>query len=382
MGILKAAFWSAWSLIFYTYALFPLLLAWIARRWGSGSVKSAPAEGDLPRVAMVVAAFDEEQSLPDKLANTWRLDYPADRLELLIGSDGSTDRTTSILRDCHDFRLRAFSFADRRGKIAVLNDLVARTEADILVMSDANSSFQPDALRLLVRRFQDASVGCVSGQLGLEQDGGVSGEGLYWKYEAWIKRSESRLGALIGCNGGIYALRRELYRPLPENTVVEDFVLSMQVLEQGRRVVLESEARATEPPCPSARSEMVRKTRIGAGGYQALALTRSLLHPRFGITAFAYWGHKVLRWGVPLFLIAALLSNAGLAVTLPLYRWLLLAQLLGVLVALSSYSVPQWAPPRWVRPVSYFYLMNFALLCGFFRYLFRTQRVTWERTAR
>lgn len=382
MLTLKALFWTAWALILYTYVLFPLLLAVLARlRRGATQPVRDLDDSELPRVAMVVAAFNEEPVLRRKLANTWALDYPADRLQLLIGSDGSSDGTAEILRECRDPRLQAFPFTERRGKIAVLNDMVERSEADILVMSDANTMFAPDAVRKLVRHFQDSRVGCVSGQLHLEQDGGVSGEGLYWKYESWIKQSESRLGFLIGCNGGIYALRRSLYRPLPTSTVVEDFVLSLQVLQQRKWVRLDPEARATEPPCISAKAEMVRKVRIGAGGFQALGLTAGLLHPRFGLCAFAYWGHKVLRWLVPLFLVTALTANLGLAAD-PTYRALLVPQVLGVLIAAESYRSPGGRLPRWVRPISYFYLMNYALLCGFFRFLFGTQRVTWERTAR
>jgi cellulose synthase/poly-beta-1,6-N-acetylglucosamine synthase-like glycosyltransferase len=254
-------------------------------------------------------------------------------------------------------------------------------KSEIVVMSDANTMFHRDALRKLAQGFQDPRVGCVSGELLLEQDGGVSGEGLYWRYEGWIKRNESRLGFLIGCNGGIFALRRELYTPLPASTVVEDFVLTMRVIEQGYAVRFEPEARATEPACPTSRAEMIRKARIAAGGFQALGLTGSLLHPRYGFCAFAFWGHKVLRWLVPLFLLVALGTNLGLA-SLPFYRLTLMAQIGGILTALWAYGAkPGSRLPRWTRPISYFYLMNFALLSGLCRFLLRTQKVTWERAA-
>jgi cellulose synthase/poly-beta-1,6-N-acetylglucosamine synthase-like glycosyltransferase len=388
-------FWAAWGAVIYAYALFPVLLAGFARLFGrrDAPVPELPDE-ELPRVAMIVAAYNEAGTLPAKLANTWAIDYPADRFHLFIGSDGSDDGTGAVLEGCGDPRLRAFRFDERRGKISVLNDLVERAaevDAEIVVMSDANTIFAPDSVRKLVKHFRDERVGCVSGELRLEQNGGVSGEGLYWKYECWIKRNESRLGFLIGCNGGIFALRRRLYRPLPKSTVVEDFVLTMRVLQQGFQVRLEPEARAAEPPCPSAHAEMVRKTRIGAGGFQALGLTWEMLHPRHGFAAFAYWGHKVLRWLAPLFLLTALGANLGLAVaTAPpfaeLYLALLALQLTGALVAARIYNthpgaaLPRWM--RWLRPVSYFYLMNYALFCGFLRFLFRTQRVTWDRAAR
>jgi cellulose synthase/poly-beta-1,6-N-acetylglucosamine synthase-like glycosyltransferase len=381
MGVWIAVFWGSWALICYTYLGFPLLLAVFARLFGS---RSEQEEGDsplsdLPRVAMVVAAYNEAGVLQAKLENTWNLDYPQDRLTLNIGSDGSDDATGCLLQACEDPRLRSFLFAQRRGKISVLNDLVERIEADIIIMSDANTMFAADAIRKLVAPFRDPRVGCVSGELSLEQEGGVSGEGLYWKYEGWIKRQESRLGFLIGCNGGIFALRSELYEALPASTIVEDFVLTLRVLERGYQVRFEPEARATEPACPSARAEMTRKVRIGAGGWQALGLTRALLHPRYGLGAFAFWGHKVLRWLVPLFFLSALVADIALAHQ-NMYRLLLGLQAVGALMAGWAYKLPRGKQlPRWTRPVSYFYLMNYALFCGFLRYLFGTQRVTWER---
>jgi cellulose synthase/poly-beta-1,6-N-acetylglucosamine synthase-like glycosyltransferase len=382
--LLQLLFWGSWALVFYTYFLFPVLLAILARvtRRSSGDVE--PREVDdasLPRVAMVVAAFNEAKVLEAKLRNTWEIDYPGDRFEVVIGSDGSEDGTHEILARCDDPRLRALPFQVRRGKISVLNDLLKEVDADIVVMSDANTMFAPDAIRKLVRHFQDPAVGCVSGELTIEHNGGVSGEGLYWKYECWIKRNESRLGFLMGCNGGIFALRRHLYRPLPASTIVEDFVLTMRVLEQGFVVRFEPEARAVEPPCPSARAEMVRKIRIGAGGFQSLGLIGSLLHPRHGMLSFAFWGHKVIRWFVPVFLVAGLLANVALF-DQDLYRLLLCGQVAGLGIArLAYHQQGSLALPRWLRPISYFYLMNFALLCGLVRFLFRTQRVTWDRAA-
>ena len=375
----KILFGMGWAAIFYTYAGFPLLLALWAR--GRAKAVSAQKQSDreLPRVAMVIAAYNEADILPAKLANTWDIDYPADKFTLLIGSDGSDDRTPELLRDCDDPRLRAHCFPQRRGKISVLNDLVARASAEILVMSDANTLFAPDAVRLLVAPFADPAVGCVSGELVIEQEGGVSGEGIYWKYEGWIKRNESRLGFLIGCNGGIFALRRALYETLPASTIVEDFVLTLRVLEKKFKVRFEPSARGTEPACASARAEMVRKIRIGAGGFQALGLTRTLLHPRFGAVAFAFWGHKVLRWLVPQFFLMALLANVILLRS-PLFAGLFLLQTGGAALALRAYHAkPGREPGRLSRPIGYFYLMNYALLCGFFRFLSGTQRVTWDR---
>ena len=383
MNAATLLFWSACAMVVYAYAIFPLLLAVLSRYFGEHTEPEEGASGPLPlpRVAMVVAAYNEERVIDAKLRNTWQIDYPASRFEVLIGSDGSSDATGDLLRGCGDSRLRAFIFPVRRGKISVLNDLLAQVDADIVVMSDANTLYEPIAIRKMVRHFQDPRIGCVSGELVLEQEGGVSGEGIYWKYEGWIKRNESRLGFLIGCNGGIFALRRELYQNLPASTIVEDFVLSMSVLLQGYRVRFEPQARAVEPACASSGAEMTRKIRIGAGGWQALELTRSLLHFRHGVLAFAFWGHKVVRWLVPFCLALALVSNACLLGSV-LYDSLMLMQVAGLLIAVWAYFSPPQGPALKVfRPISYFYLMNYSLFCGFLRYVFKTQRVTWERAS-
>jgi poly-beta-1,6-N-acetyl-D-glucosamine synthase len=373
-------FCVCWALIGFTYLGFPVLLAWFARRTSSRETQPLSQNGELPRVLMVVAAHNEEAVIREKLANSWALNYPADRFRLCIGSDGSDDRTNDFLQECPDPRLKTFLFAERRGKISVLNDLMRHADADIVVFSDANTLFEPDALRLLTAPFADPKVGCVSGELVIADGGGASGEGLYWKYEGWIKRNEARLGFLMGCNGGIFAIRPELYEALPASTIVEDFVLTLRILERGHEVRFVPEARGTEPPCESTHAEMKRKIRIGAGGFQALGLNRALLNPRFGMISFAFWGHKVLRWLVPQFFLAAFAVNIFLARTLPVFAVLLVMQILGAMVAAWVYAAaPGVSRPKWAKPIGYFYLMNYALGCGFLRFLFGTQRVTWER---
>jgi cellulose synthase/poly-beta-1,6-N-acetylglucosamine synthase-like glycosyltransferase len=382
-------FFSSWGLIFYTYAFFPVLIYFFSifhpRNQKSNNQLQVSEILDSPIVAIVVAAFNEEFSLEDKLQNSWRLDYPSDRLRLFIGSDGSTDRTGEILNDCFDTRLTKFLFLERRGKISVLNELMehlATTETEIVVFSDANTMLAPDSIQKLVAHFRDPQVGCVSGELRLENKGGVSGEGFYWRYENWIKRSESRLGFLIGCNGGIFAIRREVFEALPPSTIIEDFVLTLRILERGWKVVFEPAAIGVEPPCPSSHAEMVRKIRIGAGNFQALALTWRVLLPSYGLSSFAYWGHKVIRWFVPIFLLLAFVSNFFL-LNVFLYRVLLLLQLSGFAVAAWSYrSVEEKPAPKIIRLIGYFYLMNYAIFCGFLRFLRRNQRVTWERASR
>ena len=378
-------FWTCWLMIAYSYCLFPLLLGAAAHLFGRvpGNRRRVEiCDAAVPSVALIVAAHNEEHWIERKLRNSLGVDYPPDRLEVWIGSDGSTDGTARIAGAIKDPRVRFFDFKQRRGKQSVLTDLVRECRAEILVFSDANSMLDSTAVRRLVEHFADPEVGIVSGEVVLDHAGGPSGEGLYWKYECWIKSAESRLGLLMGCNGGLFAVRRELFRPLPADTIVEDFVLTLRVLQEGWQARFDRAARALEPPAPSARAEMVRKVRIGAGGFQALGLTWPLLLPSRGWVAFAYWGHKVLRWLTPPLALTATVANTALLGE-PFYAAFLACVLAGVTFGERLYRhESQFAIPGWVRAVGYFYLMNWALFLGLLRWLRGSQQVTWERVGR
>ena len=379
--MVKWLFWSCLLLMIYSYAIYPLILAaacCLQRLIGSKSPVVEEAGEEWPRVTMLVAAYNEASVIQEKIENCLALDYPAERLRVVIASDGSSDATNSLVATCSDPRIQLIAYAQRRGKIGTLNATIPALEDEIIVMSDANTMYAPDAVRKLVRHFADERIGCVCGELVLElPDGGGSGEGLYWKYETLLKRMESRLGFLLGATGGIFAIRRSLFRPLPPTTIVEDFVTAMKILEAGHHVCYEPKARATECSAPTMRDEMKRKSRIGAGGFQAIGMTAAMLNPRRGLPALGYWSHKILRWFVPFLMLSALISSAALAAQ-PLYAFFLATQLLSVAVGLQG-LMPSCVDHRLVRPVRYFFLMNLALLIGFFRFLRGTQRVTWEQ---
>lgn len=367
-------------LIVYSYALYPLMLfVWSRSRPRTPAVAVHAARADAPFVSLIVAAYNEEKTIEEKICNVQALDYPPEKLELLIGSDGSTDATDAI---CARYPwVRFFRVEPRQGKANVLNTLVPHARGEILVMSDANSLFDRGAVRALVRHFDDAAIGAVCGRLVLRSQASrmEDTESSYWNYETTIKDLESRIHSTIGANGGIYAIRRELFEPIPKDTIIDDFLISMNVLRQGRRMVFEREAVAFEEVSTSFRDEFWRKVRIGAGNLQFLVRNLRLLLRAPGFVVFAYLSHKVVRWLIPLMLIAIWVCCLALS-DLVLFRALFWAY--NATLALAWVGLAGWSQNRIVRGLAYLFSINLALLLGYWRYLLRTQRVTWRKAAR
>jgi cellulose synthase/poly-beta-1,6-N-acetylglucosamine synthase-like glycosyltransferase len=382
-------FWMALALVAYTYGGYLLVLvavdavdalrrnaAWLA---APGERRRATTAPELPRVTVLIAAYNEESCLREKLENTLALAYPADRLEILVGSDGSTDATDAIVTSFAARGVR-LSAAPRGGKVAVLNRLTREATGTLWLFTDANTMLEPDALCRLVDRARDPWVGGVSGRLRLvAPEGGVAGEGAYWKYENLLKLYESRRGALMGANGGLYLLRASEWRPLPGDTIVDDFLVSMRVVAGGRRLVYAPEAVATEETAVDLQGEFRRRVRIAAGNFQSLGELSPLLFRR-DFAAFAFWSHKLLRWLAPAFLLTMLLANVALAGR-PFYALVLAGQLAFYGAALLRTPVPG-SLGRLVALARYFVEMNAALAVGFGRFLRGSQRATWQRTQR
>ena len=379
-----ACFWVSSALIVYAYGIYALLIWTFSRVFGR--VKESPivSDEDLPTASLVLAAYNEDVVIEERLGNALSMDYPREKYEIVVGSDGCTDRTAEIVRGFSGQGVTLLDFAENRGKASVLNDAVAATTGEILLMSDANTRVEPSAARNLIRWFHDPNVGSVVGRLVLvDPTTGRNADGLYWKYETFLKRCEGRLGALLGANGAIYAIRRSLYEPIPPGTIVDDFVIPLLAKQRtGCGIVYDPDAIAIEETPPDVGSEFHRRARIGAGGYQSIGMLWKLLDPRRGWVAFAFFSHKILRWFCPFFMIAAFIANLMLAAD-PFYRAILIAHAGFYLVALMLAFVP--ARVRILRPLrltTMFVSMNAALLVGFFRWLGRRQRGAWRRTAR
>ncbi len=396
MMILEIAFWLSAAALVYTYILYPVLLVLISacrqvradlRYVLQGMTRRVDARGadGVPTVAVLVAAYNEERHIAERIRNLLALDYPAERLRIYIGSDGSSDATNRIVEAARHERVEFRPFTQRRGKPSVINDLAACAREEILVFTDANTSFQPDAVRRLVRHFGASGIGCVCGELRLVAPAGSENpDNLYWRYERMLKFFEGRLGALLGANGGVYALRREHYRPIPPDTIVDDFSISVDLIERGLRCHYDPEASASEEVPPRIGDEFRRRVRIGIGNYQALRRHVGLLHPRHGYRALAFFSHKCLRWFAPHFMVLALLSNAALCMDgRVLWLSLFALQVLFYLLALAGHLMSRRGPvPRLLRLPLFFVSMNMALLLGFFRFLTGTFSGAWARSAR
>jgi glycosyltransferase involved in cell wall biosynthesis len=323
----RIVFWAATAFLAYTYAGYPLLTALWART-RQRRVRKKPIT---PRVSLVVAAYNEAAGIGAKIENLLAIDYPKESLEVLVASDGSTDGTDAIVARYAPRGVQLLSLP-RRGKLHALDAAVNRTRGDILVFSDANTHFDPQALRLLVRNFADPEVGGVCGnQRHVKRRGGdTSGDGerLYWSYDKALKALESRCGSIVAADGAIYAIRRSLYQRPPHAAATDDFVLSTAVIEQGARLVYEPEAVAWENATDDARGEFSRKVRIVTRGWRGIILRRQLLDPRrSGFYAVVLWSHKVFRRLAPVALVALFVSSLLAARHGPVYAWIAAAQL-------------------------------------------------------
>jgi cellulose synthase/poly-beta-1,6-N-acetylglucosamine synthase-like glycosyltransferase len=300
-------FWIAWGMMLYTYIGYPVLCALL-----SGFLSQSWRREDCqPTVTLLIVAHNEEEILAAKIENSLVLDYPRSKLIIAVASDGSTDGTNAILRKYERKDIRAYYFPERHGKMATINRIFSELQTEIVVLSDANVIYASDAIKKLVRNFADDGVGAVSGKVTLISDQPVLSipERLYYRYEWLIKRLESQTGSLIGVDGAMYGIRRELFQPLPDCVVLDDFVISMNIAKRGKRVVYEPEAKAQEASAASLAVELQRRSRIAAGAVQSLLQGEGLPGLSQPLLLFKYLSHKVLRWSTPVFLLMLLLAN-------------------------------------------------------------------------
>lgn len=373
-------FWTAVVLLLYTYAGYGLL-TWV---WALVRPRGVRVTAIQPSVTIIVAAFNEAGRIAARIENLLALDYPRESLEIIIASDGSSDNTVEVAR-AFEPRVRVVAFQARRGKPAVLNAVTPTAKGKIVVLADARQKFDRGALRALVKNFADPTVGAVSGELLLLKEGetepAVDGTAMYWDYEKRIRQFESRNDSTVGVTGAIYAIRRNLFQPIGDGTVLDDVVIPMNIARLGYRVVFEPAARAYDRRFATAQEEFTRKVRTMAGNFQMFATERWLLSPIQNRLWVQTISHKALRLVLPLVYVTLFVSNLALLGT-PFYQWTMVGQVAFFVAAAVGYAFPKirGVVPFIVVPYAICFL-TWATVVGFMRFVAGRQRVTWERSA-
>ena len=375
--IIEWLFFSVLLLLLCSYLLYPLLAVLI----GAGRVEQI--NDDLPAISLLVPAHDEESVIAAKIENFLSLDYPPERIELIVADDGSTDSTVAVVQQALSNRVRLINNNIRMGKAATMNRLADEAQHALLLFSDANVMFSRSAVRRLLVQLGNPKVGAVTGEVRLINSGNEfsSGEELYYQLERRIQGAESRIASVMGVDGGMYLIRRELFQPLPPDTILDDFLVSIRVMRAGRRVVYESAAKATESGTPSIEQEFSRRARIVAGAVQLLKrgqvprLSQPMLWAQF-------ISHKLIRWLSPLLLLALFVCNLSLLEKHYGYKLFLGLQLGVYLSFLTTWRI------SWLRKTTLgsilFYLgvSQTAIAVGLGRGVLNRQRVLWDKRSR
>ncbi len=374
-AVLLPALLFAWP-----FAGYPALMLLLARL--RKPVAPPPDPPEWPELALIICALNEARVIGAKIENSLALDYPAGRLKIVAVNDGSTDETAAIIRRYAERGIEIVDRPQRRGKVTNLNEVIAARPEPFIVLSDANVMYHPLALKRLMRRFSDPQVGCVSGKVALVNTTRDlnEGEGAYYSLEWMLQEQASRLWSMAGADGAMHAFRRELYRPSPPDTLIEDLVMPLQIVNQGYRVVMEPEARAVEQGPATPEEEFRRKVRIAAGAAQALLRGNGVPGGRAPARFWFIWvSHKLLRWFSPLLGLATL-AAAALTAANPWSKAILAAgSLLGALAAL------RWATGWDSRPLNacfYFLFGQAAILRGLWRGATGRQSVLWAKANR
>lgn len=386
---MEIIFWISLFLVFYAFVGYGIVITLLAKLKGKNKNTPAFNAQEAPAVSLIIPCFNEGPGLADKVKNTLELDYPKDKLEIIFICDGTSDGSEKIPMQFSEVKTM-FSTA-RKGKLAAMKRAVLESNGEILVFCDANTILNPAAIQLLTLPYKDAKVGAVTGEKYILADkageASSAGEGLYWKYESFLKNMDSQWNTLVGGAGELMSYRKSLFEFLPDDTILDDFMLTMKIAEKGYKVKYIPEARASEYASANVAEEMKRKIRIAAGGWQSIARLPKAINPLHDFSLFfQYVSHRVLRWTVtPFCLILIFLLNHWLVFTTDniIYLAILVAQyafyawvLAGHLLQGKTIAIPGFFAPY------YFYIMNYSAILGFGRYMKKSQAATWERAKR
>ena len=387
MITIQLIFWLSLSLILYSYLMFPEILRLLARKKEPELEKFLPAE--LPSVSVLIAAFNEEKVIGDKIRSVLESNYLPERLEILVGSDASTDNTNQVLQQLHEKHpsLHLSVFTERQGKPGIINQLAKNARGEILVITDANVMLDKDTLTELICYFKEERTGLVDSRM-VNTEGKREGisrqEKFYISREVRIKHHESLIwGSMMGPFGGCYAVRKSLYRPVPDKFLVDDFFINMTVLKQGKSCISNIEAMVYEQASSDPGEEFRRKKRISAGNFQNLSLFWPLIFKCSRGIGFCFFSHKVIRWFVPFLVMITFGSSILLGTKSGVYLGLAVVHLVALLTPVIDQILRKIKIQSIsLRFVSHFVLMNLALLAGFFRYLGGIKDNVWQPTNR
>ena len=388
---MKIFFWISLAIIFYTFFGYGILLYVLVRlkRLFRPAKPVLYSFDDMPSCTLIVAAYNEADYITQKIENTLALRYPEGKLKFVFVTDGSNDGTPEIVKAYPDIKL--LHDDARRGKISAVHRAIEQVDTSLLVFTDANTFLNPDAMLLLCRHYKDAKVGAIAGEKRVmieDAADATAGEGIYWKYESKLKAWDSELYSVVGAAGELFSIRRELYEPVPSNSVLDDFMISMRIAEKGFKIVYEPEAYAQELSSANIAEELKRKVRIAAGGIQSIIWLNKLLNPfRFPTLSFQYLSHRVLRWTItPFLMICALLANLIILFdqeASAIYTILFICQVLFYLAAYTGKVLEDRKVKVKILFVPYYFcMMNYAVIAGIIRYLFSEQSVVWEKAVR
>lgn len=391
---LEISFWILAFMVFYTYLGYGLILYLSVKLkelfLGTHTAKEVKTNQSLPEVTLFIAAFNEEEVVDEKMKNCLEINYPLDKLHIVWVTDGSTDETNKTLATRWKKDATVYFEPKREGKTAAINRGMKFVSTPIVVFTDANTMINSDAIIEIVNAFQPPRVGCVAGEKridsGDKSQAAQGGEGIYWKYESTLKALDSRLYSAVGAAGELFAIRRELFEEMNQDTLLDDFILSMRIAMKGYKIAYCSQAYAIEKGSANMREEEKRKVRIAAGGLQSIWQLRALLNPfRYGIFSFQYLSHRVLRWSItPIALFSLIPINMTLLLTRStLYTSLFILQILFYLLAIyGHYLSTKSIKNKFLFIPYYFLFMNINVLKGMNYLRNKRGNGSWEKSKR
>lgn len=375
-------FWILFLAIFYCYFGYPLSIYFLAKI----NPRKVNKKDFQPSVSVVLSVWNEEDVIERKIKNLLSLDYPKEKMEILIGSDGSTDRTNAIIKSFFDPRIIFVEIGQREGKTATINELVKKAKHKVIVFTDARQIFGANAIKELVANFTDPAVGSVSGELifAPKEGGTAKGINLYWQYEKFIRSQESRIHSMLGATGAIYAIRRELFVEVPAHVVLDDMYIPFKIIQKGFRAIFDESAKAYDDLADSPKQEHRRKARTLYGNYQIFVLFPHMFNIFGSPIAVQLFSHKFLRVLAPFLMIALFIVN-GVLFYHSLYKFFFFLQIvfysMAMLGALARYG--KQGILKLISKICYipyvFCLLNFSALVGFLRFVMAKQSITWQK---